>query len=198
MWRLRYAIAFLQSQLPIWFPSLADRGIIEIERAHRVYKKGENSSSKPRTLIFKLLRYNDRQAIMKAYRQAGTIAQRSQSHSQLMLFADYSNATVVKRKAFSSCIASLKQKGIPFFLLYPASLKVTFDSNNTRIFSSPEEAQRHIKDIWFQHLPLLRKHVIALVSDLTILCFECESNVIFNLDCNVCFSVILLVGSLLL
>lgn len=138
-------IAFLQRQLPIWFPSLANRGIIEIERAHRVYSKGENSSSKPRTLIFKLLRYNDRQAIMKAYRQAGTKVQHGQS--QLMLFADYSNATVLKRKAFSSCIASLKQKGIQFFLLYPASLKVTVDSNNTRIFSSPEEAQHYIKDI---------------------------------------------------
>lgn len=34
------AISFLQRQLPIWFQSLAERGVIKIERAHQVYNKG--------------------------------------------------------------------------------------------------------------------------------------------------------------
>lgn len=68
------AIAFLQTNLPKWFPSLADRGPIEIERAHRIYgPKTQNGSGqgKPRTFIFKLLSYMDRRAILQAYREPG-------------------------------------------------------------------------------------------------------------------------------
>ncbi|KAI4889624.1 hypothetical protein NFI96_030685 [Prochilodus magdalenae] len=138
------AISFLQHQLPVWFPSLANREPVEIEWAHRVYSSRENSSTRPRRLIFKVLRYNDRLAILKAFRQPGTKIVHDQAH--LLFFADYSSVTVQKRKAFSSCMSTIKQKGIPNFLLYPAKLKVIINSE-MHVFSSIEEADRFIKNI---------------------------------------------------
>lgn len=32
------AIGFLEQQIPVWFPSLAGQGAIEIERAHHVFR----------------------------------------------------------------------------------------------------------------------------------------------------------------
>uniref|UniRef100_A0A3B1JBE8 L1 transposable element RRM domain-containing protein n=1 Tax=Astyanax mexicanus TaxID=7994 RepID=A0A3B1JBE8_ASTMX len=134
------AVAFLQRQLPVWFPSLAGKSSLEIERAHRVYSGQPNSDgNKPRTLIFKLLRYTDRQEILKAYRQPG--AQVTHGRTRLLLFPDYSTDTAVRRKAFQPVISSLKSKGLQPFLLYPAKMKVLHNSQ-THVFSSPEEAQR--------------------------------------------------------
>ena len=56
-------IHFLQHQLPIWLPSLSSRGAMEIERAHRIYSKS-SGDNKPRPLIFRLLGYTDRKAIV--------------------------------------------------------------------------------------------------------------------------------------
>lgn len=111
-------IKFIQCQLSVWFPSLYSRGLIKIESAHCIYSGQETSSTRRRTLIFMILRYNNRQVIMKAYTQAGTKILHGQS--QLLFFTEYSGTTLQRWTASSSCIASLKQKGMQHFL-YPAS-----------------------------------------------------------------------------
>ncbi len=50
---------FLRVNLSKWIPSLKGRNI-EIDRAHRVYDGGMGSD-RPRTLIFRVLRWHDRQ-----------------------------------------------------------------------------------------------------------------------------------------
>ncbi len=62
------AAAFLRANLSKWIPSLRDRDI-EIDRAHRVYDGGRGSD-RPRTLIFRVLRWHDRSDILKGARQA--------------------------------------------------------------------------------------------------------------------------------
>ncbi|KAJ7996403.1 hypothetical protein DPEC_G00236720 [Dallia pectoralis] len=53
---------FLTTNLPKWIPALQGRPI-HIERAHRLYSAEKNANNnRPRTLIFKLLDYTDRQA----------------------------------------------------------------------------------------------------------------------------------------
>ncbi len=52
------AAAFLRANLSKWIPSLRGRDI-EIDRAHRVYDGGRGSD-RPRTLIFRVLRWHDR------------------------------------------------------------------------------------------------------------------------------------------
>ncbi|MGH0132371.1 UNVERIFIED_CONTAM: hypothetical protein FKN15_069774 [Acipenser sinensis] len=48
-------IDFLQKSLPMWLPSLTRP--IEIERAHHIYDGSSARRDRPRTFIFKLLRY---------------------------------------------------------------------------------------------------------------------------------------------
>lgn len=62
-------IQFLQTQIPKWIPGLQRRKI-EIKRPHRLYANNETSKSKDRMLTFKLLRCNDRQAILNGARNA--------------------------------------------------------------------------------------------------------------------------------
>ncbi len=59
---------FLRINLSRWIPSLKGRDI-EIDRAHRVYD-GRKNSDRPRTLIFRVLRWHDRLEILKGARQA--------------------------------------------------------------------------------------------------------------------------------
>ncbi len=56
------------ANLSKWIPSLRGRDI-EIDRAHRVYDGGRGSD-RPRTLIFRVLRWHDRSDILKGARQA--------------------------------------------------------------------------------------------------------------------------------
>ncbi len=59
---------FLRVNLSKWIPLLKGRDI-EIDRAHRVYDGGRGSD-RPRTLIFRVLRWHDRSEILKGARQA--------------------------------------------------------------------------------------------------------------------------------
>ncbi len=59
---------FLRINLSRWIPSLKGRDI-EIDRAYRVYD-GRKNSDRPRTLIFRVLRWHDRLEILKGARQA--------------------------------------------------------------------------------------------------------------------------------
>ncbi len=62
------AAGFLRANLSKWIPSLRGSDI-EIDRAHRVYDGGRGSD-RPRTLIFRVLRWHDRSDILKGARQA--------------------------------------------------------------------------------------------------------------------------------
>ncbi|MGH0188620.1 UNVERIFIED_CONTAM: hypothetical protein FKN15_030708 [Acipenser sinensis] len=137
-------ISFLQHNLPLWLPSLPSKGVIEIEGAHRIYSGANTQGNKPRILIFKLLRYNDRQAILKAYRQPGT--QISQGQSKLLLFPDYSNFTAEHRKAFAPIQSSLKQMSIQSFLLYPSKLKIVHNGQSN-VYSTPQDAQQFVLEL---------------------------------------------------
>ncbi len=67
-WRVQRQLFFLRANLSKWIPSLRGRDI-EIDRAHRVYDGGRGSD-RPRTLIFRVLRWHDRSDILKGARQA--------------------------------------------------------------------------------------------------------------------------------
>lgn len=57
-------IRFLQKQLPVWIPTLQNKTVIELDRAHRIYGKATASL----TMIFRCLRYQDRQTILQGAR----------------------------------------------------------------------------------------------------------------------------------
>ncbi len=76
---------FLRANLSKWIPSLRGRDI-EIDRAHRVYDGGRGSD-RPRTLIFRVLRWHDRSDILKGARQAYPV-KCAQNNVTLLFFPD--------------------------------------------------------------------------------------------------------------
>lgn len=135
------AISFLETNIPKWLPSLSQSSI-RIERAHRVYSRN-GKSDKPRTLIFKLLDYRDRQLILQGAREAESI---KHGESKISFYPDYSLETSKKRKAFSDVKKKITNKGIQCFLRFPAILKVTHRRRELE-FHSPEEAERFLQSI---------------------------------------------------
>ncbi|RXN11391.1 LINE-1 type transposase domain-containing 1 [Labeo rohita] len=135
-------VGFLQKMLPKWIPDLSARPCpIEIDRAHRVYSN--SNSSKPRSMIFRLLRYPDRQAILQgAHKAKPTLP----GGTTLEFCADYSPETAQRRKAFSAVRAKLHQKGAETFLIYPALLRVTYKGQK-HSFESPEDADKYIEGL---------------------------------------------------
>ena len=122
------AIQFLQQNLPVWIPSLAGEKI-EIQRAHRIYTP-QVKPSRPRTLIFQLLRYQDREKIFNGVRALASPPTHQTSKegqtftSRLLFFPDYSNETARRRKTFDTVRKQMVNRGLRPFLVYPAILKV--------------------------------------------------------------------------
>ncbi len=116
------AAGFLRANLSKWIPSLKDRDI-EIDRAHRVYD-GRKNSDRPRTLIFRVLRWHDRSEILKGAQQAYPM-KCTQDNVTLLFFPDFSPATAARRKALFRFWTKMTVLGLQPFLTYPAVIKTT-------------------------------------------------------------------------
>lgn len=132
-------MAFLKANLPNWIPAVAGRDI-KIERAHRLYSDKPSNASRPRTIIFKLLDYTDRQAILSGARAVHPI---KHGMGTLHFFPDFSADTTKKRKAFAEVRKRIEAFGIQTFLLFPATLKITHRGRQT-LCRSPAEAEQFL------------------------------------------------------
>lgn len=131
------AVQYLTHSLPKWFPALS--GIqIEIMRAHRIYSDSRNWGAN-RTLIFNVLRYTTRQAILRAAKKNPL----SLDGRKIRFSPDYSIFTVKRRQDFHQAMNTARAKGLDFFLLYPATLKIK-DGAQYRSFSSHTEAEDYL------------------------------------------------------
>ncbi len=137
------AAGFLRANLSKWIPSLRGRDI-EIDRAHRVYDGGRGSN-RPRTLIFRVLRWHDRSDILKGVRQAYTM-KCSQSNVTLLFFPDFSPATAIRRKAFGPVLKKMTALGLQPFLIYPAVIKLRHKGEQ-RSYDSPQKAEDFISSM---------------------------------------------------
>ena len=109
--------------------------------AHRIYsdaKQGDN-----RTLIFNVLRYTTRQAILRAAKKDPL----SVDDRKVRFSPDYSNFTVKRRQAFHQAMDAAQNK---FFLLYPATLKIK-EGAQYRSFTSPKEAEDYVNSAASNH-----------------------------------------------
>ncbi|KAJ8406092.1 hypothetical protein AAFF_G00309800 [Aldrovandia affinis] len=117
------AVAFFTG-LPVWFPSLVGKNC-EIARPCHIYgDKNDSGGHRPRTQIFSLLRYPDRQAILQAARKYPLIM----DGKEIPVFTDYSKHTAQHRKNFSQPIKHVRDNGVQAFLLYPVRLKLIHES----------------------------------------------------------------------
>ncbi len=150
------ATGFLRANLSKWIPSLRGRDI-EIDRAHRMYDGGRGSD-RPRTLIFRVLRWHDRSDILKGARQAYPV-KCSQSNVTLLFFPDFSPATAIRRKAFGPVLKKMTALGLQPFLIYPAVIKLRHKGEQ-RSYDSPQKAEDFISSMSQQ-----KSYVAALRGD---------------------------------
>lgn len=153
------AADFLVTNLPKWIPSLLGR-TIRIERAHRLYSaETTTNSNRPRTLIFKLLDYTDRQAILKGARAHPA----KHADQNLLFFPDYSRDTTNKRKAFVPVYKKMTSLGLQPFLRYPAQLKVTYQSRLFH-FDTPSDAENFLQNT-FQRAPIPQRNGASVLQE---------------------------------
>ncbi len=122
------AAGFLRVNLSKWIPSLRGRDI-EIDRAHRVYDGGRGSD-RPRTLIFRVLRWHDRS-------DKGVLGRLNVT---LLFFPNFSPATAIRRKAFGPVLKKITALGLQPFLIYPAVIKLRH--NGEQMSSTPHRKRR--------------------------------------------------------
>ncbi len=103
------AAGFLRVNLSKLISSLKCRNI-EIDRAHCVYD-GRKNSNRPRTLIFRVLRWHDRSEILKGARQAYPV-KFTQDNVKLLFFPDFSPATAARRKSFIPVLRTMTALGL--------------------------------------------------------------------------------------
>lgn len=125
--------AYISGSLPVWFPSLSDAKP-EIMRVHRIGPP--NNSGRPRTVIMKMLRYTDRDSILRASRKSPIKV----DGKDIRFAADYSAFTINRRRSFMEVTNKSQKMGFQTFLMYPAQLKLTRGSTQY-IFKSPLEVE---------------------------------------------------------
>ncbi len=137
------AAGFLRVDLSKWIPSLRGRDV-GIDRAHRVCDGGRGSG-RPRTLIFRVLRWHDRSEILRGAGRAYPV-KCSQDSVTLLFFPDFSPATAIRRKAFNPVLGRMTALGLQPFLIYPAVIKLRHKGEQ-KTFDSPRKAEDFISSL---------------------------------------------------
>lgn len=129
-------VGFMEKLLPTLLPKAQFSPHFSIERAHRMPASRGPQGAPPRTFIFKLLHYRDRDTVLRSARTQGEL---HYENTKLLIFPDYSVETQRQRKSFDHVRAMLREKGIKYNMLFPAKLRVQ-DGEKVHFFTSPREA----------------------------------------------------------
>ncbi len=106
---------------------------------------GRKNSDRPRTLIFRVLRWHDRSEILKGARQAYPVKY-TQDNVTLLFFPDFSPATNIRRKTFNPVLKKMTAFGLQPFLTQPAVIKL-WHKGEQRSFDSPRKAEDFISSL---------------------------------------------------
>lgn len=136
------AAAFLQARLHRWFPSLNGMKA-EVDRAHRVRSDKGKEKGRPRTLLFRLLRWQDWNAIMKDLKTRD-FQLPVHKGERLRFFPDHSPETSDIRRAFAGVMKIAYQKGLRPTLLHPARLRLRPQNGPARIFENLVRAEAYV------------------------------------------------------
>uniref|UniRef100_H3AGT4 L1 transposable element RRM domain-containing protein n=1 Tax=Latimeria chalumnae TaxID=7897 RepID=H3AGT4_LATCH len=134
-------VSFLEDWLPTFLNLPDQENKLEIERAHRNFAPKLKELNKPRRIIFKLLRFRDKELILKQARNLGVLTYKNKT---IYLFPDISTNLFQRRKSFNGVKCLRKDLDIPFALLYTSRLCIDFKGKRL-FFSSPQDAENHIK-----------------------------------------------------
>ncbi|CAM4670425.1 unnamed protein product [Leuciscus chuanchicus] len=115
---------------------------IVIERAHRIGKPPTKPQQYPRILIMKFLNFRDRQRVIQAAREMGTV--KYEEH-KVMFFPDFSVAVRKQRKEFNDVKKRLQTLNISYRFVYPAKLSLLY-KGQWKICETAGDAQKCIQE----------------------------------------------------
>lgn len=116
----------------------------ELDRAHRALRAKPAEGERPRTIIVRFLRFQQKEQVVAIARKKGQLVYQGQ---RIFIFPDLSNTLAKKRATFNSVKSKLHQKAVKFSLRYPAVLCVTHQQVEHK-FNNAEDAERFFN----QHL----------------------------------------------
>lgn len=114
-----------------------------VERAHRVPTGRRPPGAPPRPFLVRFLNYRDRDRILSEARKHPHL---KYENADVHFYPDFSADLQKKRKTFQDIRRRLREKGLPYSMLYPSRLRVVH-AGTAKFFDSPEEA-----DSWFSAL----------------------------------------------
>lgn len=134
--------AFLENWLPKILTDTFDHAPV-IERAHRIGQIHPNRPTTPRPIVMKFLNYKDKEKCLRAARR---LKELQYDGKHVSLFPDLSTETRQQQRQFDGVKAQLRDKGIRYGMIYPASLIVTH-ADRRHIFKSVPEAEDFIRSV---------------------------------------------------
>lgn len=129
-------VHFIESWLLDTFGKESFSPMFAVERAHRVPARPPPPGAPPRPFLFKLLNYKDRDAILH---KARTTADLSVGNARISLYPDFSAEVQRRRAKFIDIKKRLRNLNVPYYMLYPAKLKVVVNGN-AQFFDNPVAA----------------------------------------------------------
>lgn len=117
--------------------------LFAIERAHRIPLRAPVPGRYPRPMIARFLYFRDKETIL---RKARNLPELMFNNNRVSIFPDFSAATQKQRAAFQSVKQRLRDRSLPYSMLYPAKLRVVH-KGQTQFFSSPKEANRWLESL---------------------------------------------------
>lgn len=117
----------------------------ELDRAHRALTAKPKPGERPRAVIIRLHRYQQKEKIIREARsRRGKLHYRG---SQIAIFEDYAPEVVEQRSKYREVLSELYNLGLKPALLYPARLTITTKEGGKKKFASVAEAKQFISSM---------------------------------------------------
>lgn len=142
----RDPVDFFESWLPRVLGMTTKDGRVKLERAHRTLAQKPVPTAavphpRPRAVLLRFHAFRDKQRAMEAARNASLDGGVKFNGSKLMFFNDFSATVMKRRKRYDDVKKKLREKKIPYAMLFPAILEVTQRNGSKERYKTPEEAQ---------------------------------------------------------
>lgn len=113
-----------------------------IERAHRTPPHPPPEGAPPRSIIARILNFQDKVAILRIAREKGPL---KYNGNNISIYPDFSAEIQRQRISFSAVKNHLREEGLKYAMLFPAELRIIYDGK-AHFYTSPKEAMAWLND----------------------------------------------------
>lgn len=139
-------VEFFETWLPRFLKMTTKAGRIKLERAHRTLTLKPDPNRTPRSVLLRFHAFRDKQRVMEAARRASHDGGLTYNGSRVSFYSDFSATVMKKRKAYDAVKQRLREREIPYTMMFPATLQVVYEGSKKR-FSTPEEVRAFIDSL---------------------------------------------------